>query len=196
MRQRDDLLATAARLAGDWGLGETAPSARELAGRGNGHRLEPGQRGQPQRPGEKTGEQTGPNPTDRGKPGSRYRLVVDRHGIPLAVRLSVANAHDSTPVLPLVDAISSIHGSRGKPGRLRKRPAKLRADRAYDYAPLRRMPRARDITPRIARRGAVRLSGWGHTVGWSNAVLPGCSAAAGSESATNGGRACSTWPVP
>ena len=115
--------------------------------------MEPRERGQPQRPGQKGGEQTGPNPTDRGKPGSKYHLVVDRNGIPLAVRLSAANSHDSTQLLPLIDAIPSIIGPRGKPGRPRKRPAKLHGDKAYDAAPLRRALRARAITPRIARRG-------------------------------------------
>ena len=113
----------------------------------------PGERGQPERPGEKGGEATGPNPTDRGKPGSKYHLVVDRNGIPLAVRLSAANAHDSSQLLPLVDAIPPIIGPRGRPGRPRKRPDKLHADKAYDYPTLRRSLRARGIAPRIARRG-------------------------------------------
>ena len=106
-----------------------------------------------ERAGQKGGEQTGPNPVDRGKPGSKYHLVVDRNGIPLAVRLSAANAHDATQLLPLVDAIPPIIGPRGRPGRPRKRPAKLHADKAYDSADLRRALRARGITPRIARRG-------------------------------------------
>ena len=79
--------------------------------------------------------------------------MVDRGGIPLAVRLSAANAHDSTHLLPLVDAIPPIIGPRGRPGRPRKRPAKLHADKAYDSSDLRRALRARRITPRIARRG-------------------------------------------
>lgn len=79
--------------------------------------------------------------------------MVDRKGIPLAIRLSPANAHDATQLLPLVDAIPSIIGPRGKPGRPRKRPAKLHADKAYDSSDLRRALRARSITPRIARRG-------------------------------------------
>jgi transposase len=99
------------------------------------------------------GEQTGPNPTDRGKPGSKYHLVVDRHDIPLTVRLSVANAHDATQLLPLIDVIPPIIGPRGKPGRPRKRPAKLHADKAYDSSDLRRALRARSITPRVACRG-------------------------------------------
>jgi transposase len=80
-------------------------------------------------------------------------VVVDRNGLPLAVRLSAANAHDTTQLLPLIDAIPAIIGPRGKPGRPRKRPAKLHGDKAYDSSPLRRALRARGITPRLARRG-------------------------------------------
>ena len=115
--------------------------------------MEPGQPGFGERASQKGGERTGPNPVDRGKPGSKYHLVVDRTGIPLAVRLSAANAHDATQLIPLIDAIPSIIGPRGKPGRPRKRPAKLHADKAYDSADLRRALRTRGITPRIARRG-------------------------------------------
>lgn len=153
LRQRDHLLASPTRLAGSRRLGEAARQAAELARRRGRRRLVPGERRLPERAGEKGGEQTGPNPTDRGKPGSKYHLVVDRSGIPLAVRLSAANAHDATQLLPLVDAIPPIIGPRGRPGRPRKRPAKLHADKAYDASPLRRALRARGITPRIARRG-------------------------------------------
>jgi len=152
-RQLLDLLATAPRLAGGRRLGEAARAAAGLAGRRGGHRLEPRQRRQPERPGQKGGEATGPNPTDRGKPGSKYHLVVDKRGIPLAVRLSAANAPDATQLLPLVDQIPPITGPRGWPGRPRKRPAKLHADKAYDASTLRRALRARGIAPRIARRG-------------------------------------------
>lgn len=70
-----------------------------------------------------------------------------------AVRLSAANAHDSTLLLPLIDAVPPIIGPRGRPGRPRKRPAKLHADKAYDSSDLCRALRARRITPRIAQRG-------------------------------------------
>ena len=106
-----------------------------------------------QKLGDKGGEQTGPNPTDRGKRGSKYHLVGDCGGVPLAVRLSPANAHDATQLIPLVDAIPPIIGPRGKPGRPRKRPGKLHADKADDPSPLRRALRARGITPRVAHRG-------------------------------------------
>jgi transposase len=78
--------------------------------------------------------------------------VLDRNGIPLAVRLSAANAHDATQLLPLVDAIPPIIGPRGRPGRPRKRPGTLHGDKAYDSSPLRRALRSRGIMPRLGRR--------------------------------------------
>jgi transposase len=164
-------------LAGGRRLGEAARQVAELAGGRGRRRLVAGERGQPQRPGQKGGEQTGPNPVDRGKLGSKYHLVVDRGGIPLAVRLSAANAHDSTLLVPLVDAIPPIIGPRGRPGRPRKRPAKLHADKAYDSADLRRALRARGITPRIARRGidsSERLGRYRWVVERTFAWLLGC----------------------
>ncbi len=99
------------------------------------------------------GEDTGPNPTDRGKRGSKYHLVVDEQGVPLAVRLSAANVHDSRLLLPVVDAIPAIWRPVGEPGRPRRRPAKLHADKAYDAGVHRRALRRRGILPRIARKG-------------------------------------------
>jgi len=158
-------------------VGAAAQAVVELVGRRGRDRLEPGEPGQHQRPGEKGGDQTGPNPTDRGKAGSKYHLVVDRNGIPLAIRLSPANAHDGTQLLPLVDAIPPIIGPRGKPGRPRKRPSKLHADKAYDASALRRALRTRGITPRIARRGiesSERLGRHRWVVERSFAWLLGC----------------------
>jgi transposase len=99
------------------------------------------------------GELTGPNPTDRGKPGSKYHLVVDRHGVPLAAGLSAANTYDAQLLEAMVDAIPPVKGPPGRPSRPRKRPAKLHGDKAYDSARCRRALRRRGIMPRIARRG-------------------------------------------
>ena len=54
------------------------------------------------RAGEKGGEGTGPNPTDRGKPGSKRHVLVDANGIPLALELTPANVHDSTMLEPVL----------------------------------------------------------------------------------------------
>lgn len=96
-------------------------------------------------------QETGKNPTDRGKQGTKRHLVVDAHGIPLAVLVSAANVHDSKMMLATVDAIEPIRAkTRGRP---RRRPHKLHADKGYDYRHLRVALRKRRIIPRIARCG-------------------------------------------
>jgi transposase len=52
-----------------------------------------------------------------------------------------------------VDAIEPIKRPLGKLGRPRKRPAKLHADKAYDFPRCRDALRKRGIKARIARRG-------------------------------------------
>ncbi len=52
-----------------------------------------------------------------------------------------------------MDTVRPIRRPPGEPGRPRKRPAKLHADKGYDYPEKRRALRQRGITPRIARRG-------------------------------------------
>jgi len=54
---------------------------------------------------------------------------------------------------PMVDAVPPVKGPRGRPGRPRKRPAKLHCDKGYDYPRCRLALRRPGITPRIARRG-------------------------------------------
>src|SRR5207244_11678602 len=83
------------------------------------------------------GPLTGPNPTDRGKAGTKRHVVVDRQGIPLAVKLTAANDHDGPVFEPLLDAIPPIRGRLGRP---RRRPEKVHADQAYDARPLPRLP--------------------------------------------------------
>jgi hypothetical protein len=80
------------------------------------------------------GEQTGPNPVNRGKPGSKYHVLVGRLGVPLAVQLSAANVHDSRLLEPLADAVEPIRRPSVERGRPRRRPAKLHANKAYDSA--------------------------------------------------------------
>ncbi len=74
--------------------------------------------------------------------------MVECSGIPLAVRLSAANTHDSRVFEELLDAIVPIKRPRGRP---RTRPAKLHADKAYDTPRCRQALTQRRITVRIAR---------------------------------------------
>ncbi len=55
--------------------------------------------------GGKRGCLTGPNPTDRGKLGSKIHLICDRNGLPLPLGVSGANMHDSQGLEPLVRGI-------------------------------------------------------------------------------------------
>jgi transposase len=98
--------------------------------------------------------QTGPHPTDRRQLGRKHHRMPDAQGIPLAVRLTAANTHDITQLMPLVDAVPPV---RGKPGCPRRRPKSLYGDRAYDSAPHRRALRERGIAPQLAKRRALLL---------------------------------------
>src|SRR6266496_2169953 len=71
------------------------PGPARPARRGGPDRLAPGQHRLGQPPGGEKGEHTGPNPTDRGKAGSKLHLAADGGGIPLAVVLTGANTNDS-----------------------------------------------------------------------------------------------------
>ena len=72
--------------------------------------------------------------------------------------LTGGKRNDITQLIPLVNAIPSIRGRRGRP---RRRPGELFADRGYHFDSYRRQLRARGITPRIARHGVAHSSGAG-----------------------------------
>jgi transposase len=81
-------------------------------------------------PAKRGGLLTGPNPADRGKAGTKRHLLVDRQGIPLAVKVTGAHRRDCTAFTSMVEAIPPIQGRYGRP---RRRPEKLLADKAYDH---------------------------------------------------------------
>jgi IS5 family transposase len=69
------------------------------------------------------------------------------------VIISGSNVHDSRMLEAAVDAIPALRLSHRRRGRPRRRPAKLHADKGYDYPRCRQALRRRGIIPRIARRG-------------------------------------------
>jgi hypothetical protein len=77
------------------------------------------------------GEATGKDPTNRGKLGTKRHLVIDQHGLPLAVAISPSNVHDSQMLEATVDAIPALRLPGNRRGRPRKRPKKLHADKGY-----------------------------------------------------------------
>lgn len=96
------------------------------------------------------GQETGLNPTDRGKLGSKRHLIVDARCILLVVLVNGANRHDSKMFERCIDAMPAIKGLSGRP---RQRPIKLHVDKGYDYRRCRAHLRQRGIKSRIARRG-------------------------------------------
>jgi transposase len=86
---------------------------------------------------------------DRGKPGPEIRVLSDRAGLPLSPALSAANTNDAFALRPLVRAVPAVRSRRGP---RRRKPGRLRADKACDQADLRARVRGRGIAVRIARK--------------------------------------------
>ena len=78
--------------------------------------------------------------------------MTERGGAPLVVFPTAANVNEGTLLERLVDAIPPLRQPHHRPGRPRRRPDKLHADKAYDSQKNRAALRRRHIIPRIARR--------------------------------------------
>jgi transposase len=104
------------------------------------------------------GDATGPSPVDRRKEGTKPTLMVDRHGVPPAIRTAGANASDHRQIIPL---IPDFPGIGGRPGRPKELPDDAYADRGYDSEGTRALLRWLGIEPHIARRRTPHGSGLG-----------------------------------
>ena len=83
---------------------------------------------------------------------------------PLAVGLSAANTHDS-PICSSSSMRSRQSSAPGTPGRPRRRPAKLHADKAYDSAGF-AAPSVPAVSPRASpAAGSSPASAWDGTLG-------------------------------
>lgn len=87
-------------------------------------------------------------------------MITDAQGVPLAVILTAANAHDVTQLIPLVEAIPPVRGKRGRP---RRKPDAVQGDRGYDSQPHRLELLSRGVTPILAKRNTEHGSGLGVT---------------------------------
>jgi transposase len=104
------------------------------------------------------GAETGPNPTDRRKLGSKLHVLTDGQGLPVAVVLSAANTPDINRLLPLIVTVPPVGG---KPGPARRRFDRVLGDRGYDSEPHRKLLRWLRIVPLFARRRTEPGSGLG-----------------------------------
>jgi transposase len=97
------------------------------------------------------GELTGPNPTDRGKRGTKYHVVVATDGLPLAAVPSAADVHDTRLFPHLLRLAQVVCAAIGK----------LYADAAYDSAYNRGLCAREGVEPRIREVGQPHGSGLG-----------------------------------
>ena len=97
------------------------------------------------------GELTGPNPTDRGKAGTKYHVVVATDGLPLGVVPSAANVHD-TRLFPHLRRLAQVVCAA---------IGRLYAEAGYDSAANRGLCLRDGIQPRIREVGAPHGSGLG-----------------------------------
>ena len=92
----------------------------------------------------------GPNPTDRGKPGTKHHLVTDRQGIPLVSLQTAANVNEGTVLL---DASMPSRRSSSPPARPVAALTSSTPTRPTSPGDRGAALEQRGITPRIARKG-------------------------------------------
>jgi len=103
--------------------------------------------------GAERGGDTGKNPTDRGKLGTKRHVLSDGRGVPLSLTITGANVHDVKQALPTIDAVV-LRGPRGP-----RRPEHCCLDKGYDATFIEEELRRRRIVPHIRRRGEQPLLG-------------------------------------
>ena len=97
------------------------------------------------------GDLTGPNPTDRGKRGTKYHIATDGDGVPVACLATAANVNDTLAFERLFLAAFAVMA------RIRT----VFADKGYDAEHHRDLCRAFRAEPDIHKRGQPRGSGLG-----------------------------------
>ena len=98
------------------------------------------------------GEGTGPNPTDRGKKGTKRSLLTDGKGIPIGVCVDGANRHDMKLVEPTLESIVADR-PMPQPGQLQR----LCLDKGYDYPEVQQLVARYGYTAHIRSRGQERI---------------------------------------
>jgi IS5 family transposase len=87
------------------------------------------------------GDMTGPNPTDRAKRGTKYKVAVDGDGVPVACVATPAHVNDTLVFERLFLAASGVMA------RIRT----VFADKGYDAEPHRDLCRRFGVKPQIVK---------------------------------------------
>lgn len=100
------------------------------------------------------GDCVGPNPTDRGKNGTKRSVIVEADGGPLGVIVAGANVHDTKL---LKETIESIVVQRPAP--TKKSPQHLCLDKGYDNPTGHGTVQETNYRPHIRRIGEEKFDG-------------------------------------
>lgn len=106
------------------------------------------------------GEETGPNPTDRAKCGTKRHTLIDGRGAPLAFHLTAANRHDMKGLQELLGVGMLIKRPEVSEGLLQH----LCLDKGYDYQAIDDLVDGLGYTSHIKRCGEVSEPGIGEPV--------------------------------
>ena len=87
----------------------------------------------------------------KGGFSTKLHLACDGKGRPLSVVITPGQRHSSTQLEDLLDAVR-VPRAQSTPGRPRKRPAHLLADRGYSFESCRKLLRRRGISHTIPER--------------------------------------------
>lgn len=98
------------------------------------------------------GGQIGPNPTDRGKAGTKRSCLVEGQGGPLSVVIAGANVHDTRLLEATLDAIVLE-----RPTPTEEKPQKLCLDKVYDNPTGRQGAATHGYLAHIRRIGEEKL---------------------------------------
>ena len=94
------------------------------------------------------GQETGPNPTDRGKSGVKRSLLTEGHGIPVGLAVDGANRHDMKLVRQTIENMV-IERPQPTP----EQPQEMCLDKGYDFQEVRDILIEFEFTAHIRSRG-------------------------------------------
>ncbi len=105
------------------------------------------------------GGETGPNPTDRAKKGTKRHLMTEAAGLPIGLVVTGAHRHDKTQVAAVLESMPLL-----PPCPCREAPQHFCADKGYDYNDVRSVISFCGYSAHIKSRGqereALRVPGY------------------------------------
>jgi hypothetical protein len=188
------MLEAAARVARPGRLAEAPPAHAGAPGRGRPDRLDAGEPGQPELGREKGGAGVGPEPDRQGQARARSTTSSSTGGRPARRRGDRGATCTTAACWRRSDAVVPVRTGPARPPPAP--PAKLHADKGYDYR------RCRDACVRAASstgsrgRGSRPRTRWVGTAGSWSARWRGWPATAGSRSGTSASLTARRLPRP